>query len=211
MTTIQNGADDNSAAQSRRSRGGYSFEKAVYDYLNTEIGDHPKINLLRPRTKAYLPGTTRPHTFSCMQITTPYGDIIGDTDIVVYHTTRKKPLMLISCKTSLRERLAQSLFHYYLYKKTYPNIKLFFVTKDKSLELGSLDKPNKNRILLESENVYCYSDNPRTKFGGCVQPFDYMIINIRRMAGIDQKKTVAVTRKVAAVKKTAARKRKTSR
>jgi hypothetical protein len=190
MTKIQNDADDNSAAQSRRSRGGYSFEKEVFDYLNAEIGDHPKINLLRPRTKAYLPGSTRPHTFSCMQITTPYGDIIGDTDIVVYHTTRKNPLMLVSCKTSLRERLAQSLFHYYLYKKTYPNIKLFFVTKDKSLELGSLDKPNKNRILLESENVYCYSDNPRTKFGGCVQPFNNMIKDIRRMAGIDPKKSV---------------------
>jgi hypothetical protein len=196
MVKIQNGAENNSVAQGLRSSGGYSFEKEVFEYLNAEIGSHPKINLLRPRTKAYLPGSTRPHTFSCMQITTPYGDIIGDTDIVVYHMTRKKPLMLISCKTSLRERLAQSLFHYYLYRKTYPNIKLFFVTKDKSLELGSLEKPNKNRILLESENVYCYSQNVRTKIGGCVQPFNNMIKDIRRMAGIDQKKAVRQKRRV---------------
>jgi hypothetical protein len=196
MVKIQKGAENNSIAQGLRSSGGYSFEKEVFEYLNAEIGSHPKINLLRPRTKAYLPGSTRPHTFSCMQITTPYGDIIGDTDIVVYHMTRKKPLMLISCKTSLRERLAQSLFHYYLYRKTYPNIKLFFVTKDKSLELGSLEKPNKNRILLESENVYCYSQNARTKIGGCVQPFNNMIKDIRRMAGIDQKKAVRQKRRV---------------
>ncbi len=186
MATSQKSKDKNSVAQGLRSRGGYSFEKNVYDYLNAEIGNHPKINLLRPRTKAYLPGSVRPQTFSCMQINTPYGDIIGDTDIVVYHVKRRTPMMLISCKTSLRERLAQSLYHYYLYRKTYPNIKLFFVTEDKSLELGSFHKPKKNRILLESENVYCYSTNPQTDFGGCVHPFENMIKDIKRMTGIKQ-------------------------
>jgi hypothetical protein len=188
---MEKNKNDNSIAQSLRSKSGYRFEKEVFEYLDDEIGNHPKINLLRPRTKAYLPGSTRPHTFSCMQITTPYGDIIGDTDIVVYHTKRKTPLMLISCKTSLRERLAQSLFHYYLYKKTYSNIKLFFVTKDKSLELGTLERPNKNRILLESESVYCYSLNDHTEFGGCVHPFENMIVDIKRMAGIEQKKEIS--------------------
>jgi hypothetical protein len=197
MVKNQIKADKNSAAQAKRSKGGYRFEKQVAEYLDAEIGSHPKINLLRPRSRAYLPGSTRPHTFSCMQITTPYGDIIGDTDIVVYHVKRKTPLMLISCKTSLRERLAQSLFHYYLYKKIYPNIKLFFVTKDKSLELGTFDRPNKNRILLESENVYCYSQNPHTNIGGCVQPYSNMIIDIKRLAGIDQKKAVKPKEKLA--------------
>jgi len=190
-----NTQNDNSAAQSRRSKGGYSFEKEVFEYLYTEIGNHPKINLLRPRSKVYLPGSKRPHTFSCMQITTSHGDIIGDTDIVVYHVKRKLPLMLISCKTSLRERLAQSLFHYYLYRKNYPNIKLFFVTKDNSLELGSLEKPNKNRILIESEGVYCYSQNSQTQFGGCVHPYENMIVDIKRMSGIEQKKEIKQKRK----------------
>jgi hypothetical protein len=190
MKKIQNDTENNSAAQSRRSKGGYSFEKEVFDYLKAEIGNHPKINLLRPRSRVYLPGSTRPHTFSCMQITTTYGDIIGDTDIVVYHVKRKIPLMLISCKTSIRERLAQSLFHLYLYRKKYPDIKLFFVTKDNDLELGSIAEPNKNRILLESESVYCYSRNPETELGGCVHPFESMVVDIKRMAGIEQKKAV---------------------
>jgi len=182
----QNGAENNSHAQSRRSKNGYSFESEVYDYLNNEIGNHPKIKLLRPRTKVYLPGSTRPHTFSCMQITTTHGDIIGDTDIVVYHVKRNTPLMLISCKTSIRERLAQSLFHLYLYRKKYSDIKLFFVTKDNDLELGTLKKPNKNRILIESEGVYCYSQNPLTEIGGGVHPFENMIVDIKRMSGIKQ-------------------------
>lgn len=138
MKKDTHGSDNNSDAQSRRVINGNSFEAEVYNYLNQEIGNHPKIKLLRPRTKVYLPGSTRPHTFSCMQVTTTYGDIVGDTDIVVYHVNRRTPLMLISCKTSLRERLAQSLFHLYLYRKKYPDIKLFFVTKDNDLELGSL-------------------------------------------------------------------------
>ncbi|HNX17635.1 MAG TPA: BsaWI family type II restriction enzyme [Methanoregula sp.] len=207
MIKKQKKGDKNSDAQRKRSKGGYKFEKEVFEYLDAEIGSNPKINLLRPRSRAYLPGSTRPHTFSCMQITTPYGDIIGDTDIVVYHVRRKTPLMLISCKTSLRERLAQSLFHFYLYRKIYPNIKLFFVTKDKSLEMGSIEKPNKNRILLESENVYCYTQNPNTKTGGCVKPFGNMVIDIKRMAGIDQKQ-VAKPVKAVVPMKAAAPKRK---
>jgi len=178
--------DNDSEAQSHRSKNGNDFEREIFDYLEKEIGSHPKIKLLRPRTHVYLPGTKRPHTFSCMQIMTPYGDIVGDTDIVVYHIKRETPLMLISCKTSIRERLTQSIFHLYLYRKKYSDIKLFFVTKDSDLELGTMKKPNKNRILAESENVYCYSKNPNTGFGGCIHPFETMIVDIKRMAGIVQ-------------------------
>jgi hypothetical protein len=55
-----------------------------------------------------------------MQIFTAFGDVIGDTDIVVYDKKLKKPLILVSCKTSFRERMSQSLFHLFLYqsKKT---------------------------------------------------------------------------------------------
>lgn len=178
--------NNNSEAQSNRSKNGNAFEKEVFDFLMKEIGQHPKIKLLRPRTKVYLPGSKRPQELSCMQINTPYGDIIGDTDIVVYHTKRGMPLMLISCKTSIRERLSQSIFHLYLYRKKHPDIKLFFVTKDNDLEFGTMDKPNKTRILAESENIYCYSTNPLTCYGGCVHPFKTMIVDIKRMSGIEQ-------------------------
>jgi hypothetical protein len=177
---------ENSETQSKRSKDGHEFENFIFNILERELGINPKIKLLRPRSQVYLPGSKRPHELSCMQITTPYGDIVGDTDIVIYHTKRGLPLMIISCKLSIRERLSQSIFHLYLYRKKYPDIKLFFVTKDKDLELGTLAKPNKNRILAESENVYCYSLNKETCFGGCIHPFETMITDIKRMAGINQ-------------------------
>jgi hypothetical protein len=175
-----------SEAQSRRSKNGYNFEKAVFDQISSEIGDNDKILLLKPKTQVYLPGSKRPQRFTCMQITTPYGEIIGDTDIVVYHTKRKLPLMLVSCKTSIRERLAQSMFHWMLYKNKFPDIKLFFVTQDKDEEFGTMTKPTKNRILAESQNVHCYSTNPKTECTGVVHPFEFLIIDIKRIAGIKQ-------------------------
>jgi hypothetical protein len=186
----QSNAENNSIAQGLRSKKGYDFEMEVYDYLKNEIGNHPNIRLLRPKTQVYLPGSKRNYSFSCMQITTSFGDVVGDTDIVVYHQKQKTPLMLISCKTSLRERLASSLYNLHLYRKKYPDIKLFFVTQDNDLELGKLKKPNKNRILVLSEGIYCYSKNPKTEFGDSIYPFENMIIDIKRMAGIEQKKGV---------------------
>jgi len=190
MLKVQNGTEKNSDAQGRRSKAGNKFELDVYEYLIRELGDHPKIRLLRPRTQVYLPGSKRKCPFCCMQINTPFGDVIGDTDIVVYHVKRNTPLIIVSCKTSLRERLASSLYNLHLYRKKYPDIKLFFVTKDNDLEFGTEKKPNKNRILAISEGIYCYSQNPKTDFGGCIHPFDNMVIDIKRMAGIEQKKIV---------------------
>ncbi|MDD1703197.1 MAG: BsaWI family type II restriction enzyme [Methanoregula sp.] len=193
MANLQDGAEKNSDAQGRRSKAGNKFELEVYEYLNKELGDHPKIRLLRPRTQVYLPGSRRKCPFCCMQINTSFGDIIGDTDIVVYHVKRNTPLIIVSCKTSIRERLASSLYNLHLYRKKYPDIKLFFVTKDNDLEFGKEKKPNKNRILAISEGIFCYSQNPKTDFGGCIHPYENMIVDIKRMAGIEQKKKIRKT------------------
>jgi hypothetical protein len=189
-------AQANSDAQGRRSKAGSNFEEEVFNYLNSELGDNPKIRLLRPRTQVYLPGSKRKCPFCCMQINTPFGDVIGDTDIVVFHVKRNTPLIIVSCKTSLRERLASSLYNLHLYRKKYPDIKLFFVTKDNDLEFGKEKRPNKNRILAISEGIFCYSQNPKTDFGGCIHPFEYMIIDIKRMAGIEQKTRIRQKRKI---------------
>ncbi len=189
-------AQGNSDAQGRRAKAGSSFEEEVFNYLNKELGDNPKIRLLRPRTLVYLPGSKRKCPFCCMQINTPFGDVIGDTDIVVFHVKRNIPLIIVSCKTSLRERLASSLYNLHLYRRKYSDIKLFFVTKDNDLEFGTEKKPNKNRILSISEGIFCYSQNPKTDFGGCIHPFEYMIIDIKRMAGIEQKKRILRKRKI---------------
>ena len=177
-----------SKLQARRVNNGNEFERGIFEYLNKEIGDNPNIALLKPRTQVYPPGSERAYEFSCMQIITPLGDVIGDTDIVVYHNKRKKPLILISCKVSLRERLSQSLFHLFLYQTfKYKDLKLFFVTKDPDLEFGTKERPRKWGVLAAYLNVYCYSQNPKTECWGTIYPFENMIKDLKRIAGIKPK------------------------
>jgi hypothetical protein len=176
-----------SEEQRRRKKSGEEFEREIFEYIKKEIGDHPKITLLQPRTHVYPPGSKRNYEFSCMQIKTANGDVIGDTDIVVYHKTHKKPLILISCKTTFRERMAQSLFHWYLYRQElHSDLKLFFVTTDRDLEFGTKERPKKWGVLAAYLNVYCYSKNPKTEHWGTIYPFENMIVDLKRMAGIKQ-------------------------
>ena len=177
--------ENNSDAQSRRVLSGNQFEREIFEYIKNEIGNNPNIILLKPRTQVYPPGSDRDYEFSCMQIMTAHGDIIGDTDIVIYDKKRKKPLILVSCKISLRERMSQSLFHLFLYRaEKYSDIKLFFVTKDPDLEFGTRERPRKWGVLAAHLGVYCYSQNPATEFWGTIFPFENMIKDLKRMSRI---------------------------
>ncbi|MFA6332934.1 MAG: BsaWI family type II restriction enzyme [Methanoregula sp.] len=186
---------NNSDAQSRRVLSGNEFEREIFDYIKKEIGDNPNVSILKPKTHVYPPGSDRDYEFSCMQILTPHGDVIGDTDIVIFDRKRNKPLILVSCKISLRERMSQSLFHWFLYKaEKDPEIKLFFVTKDPDLEFGTRENPRKWGVLAAHLGVYCYSQNPLTESWGTVYPFKNMIKDLKRMARI--KKAKRITNKV---------------
>jgi hypothetical protein len=122
---------------------------------------------------------------------TPWGDVIGDTDIVIFDRKRNKPLILVSCKVSFRERMSQSLFHWFLYRaEKHPDIKLFFVTKDPDLEFGSRENPRKWGVLAAHLGVYCYSQNPKTECWGTIFPFKNMIKDLKRMSRIRKKKKV---------------------
>jgi hypothetical protein len=177
--------ENNSDAQARRVNNGNKFENEIYEYLQREIGENKRIILLKPKTHVYPPGSEKPPEFSCMQIFTAFGDVIGDTDIVVYDKKLKKPLILVSCKTSFRERMSQSLFHLFLYQsKKHKDLKLFFVTQDPDLEFGSKDHPRKWGVIAADLGVYCYSQNPNTECWGTIYPFDNMIKDLKRIAGI---------------------------
>jgi hypothetical protein len=67
------------------------FKEEVFNYLNNELGDNPKIRLLRPRTQVYVPGSKRKCPFCCMQFNTLFDDVIGDMDIVVLHIKKHPP------------------------------------------------------------------------------------------------------------------------
>ena len=59
---------------------------------------------------------------------------------------------------------------------------LFFVTKDLGLELGTQNKPKKARVLATYENIFVYSSNPNTSFGGCVHSINTLINDIGRVS-----------------------------
>ncbi len=86
-----------------------------------------------------------------------HGCFLPDADIVVYYPSDASVKAIISCKTSLRERIAQTGY-WKLRLRASPttrHIKAFFVTPDKDGTLIS-DKPNKSKtiVLYELDAAY---------------------------------------------------------
>ncbi len=100
--------------------------------------------------------------------------VLPDSDVVIYHPKTAEVKAIISCKSSVRERFAQTL--YWKLKlsanRRTEHIKMYFITVDKeynekktgfkkpSLDIPIDKKPTKPRILLEYEmdGVYVTRD-----------------------------------------------------
>jgi len=166
--------------QSKASKSGNDFQHQIFQKIISEIKD-PKFMILQPRSSVYLPGNEkRPRHFSCLEIVTPIGSFIGDTDIVIFNKLRHKPVLIISCKTSVRERITQSLYYSRLYRDKYGLIPFFLITKDVKGEFGTEKKAGKARILAEHERMWVFTENIKT-IGGCVKPLDSLIQEIWRV------------------------------
>lgn len=119
--------------------------------------------------------------------------IIPDSDIVIYNPQTAEVKVIVSCKASVRERFAQSLYWKLKLATTdrTKNIKMYFVTVDKeynekktgfkkpSLDIQGNKDPTKPRILLEYEmdGVYVtrYMKNETDK----VKMFDKFIGDLK--------------------------------
>ncbi|MCX6009468.1 MAG: BsaWI family type II restriction enzyme [Chloroflexi bacterium] len=121
--------------------------------------------------------------------------ILPDSDIVIYNPNTAEVKAIISCKSSVRERFAQSL--YWKVKLSTndrtKHIKMYFVTVDKeynekgtgfkksSLDIQENKEPTKPRILLEYEmdGVYVtrYMKNETDK----VKMFDKFIGDLKML------------------------------
>lgn len=180
---IQSQSDHQSGVQKR----GRKFQNYVYRWIKSELKD-PRISVLQPNCATVYPKDKkcpRKSLFPCLQIHTPIGSIIGDTDIVIYNKELKKPVIIISCKHSVRERITESLYYKNLYDELYgSNIKLFFVTADPDTEFGTDTKPTKPRIPAMKEGAFVFSQNPKTSFSGVVKPFDSLISEIYRVLSL---------------------------
>lgn len=165
--------------QSKRSSSGYEFERKIFSELKKSIGkslEEKGCILVYGREPKFKEKYSE--IWRSLSIRTPLGCCTGDTDIIIFDDRRKEPYAIISCKTSLRERITESLYYMRFYKTCYHRFLLFVVTEDKGYmangkwrsELGTMDKPSKTRVLAEKEGVSIYSTNPNTIIGGCVKP-----------------------------------------
>jgi len=177
--------------QSYVTRSGRGFQEEIYTMIFNGLKGNEKIVVAQPSPKIQ---TSPPNNekkkrkskrFVCLEIHTPAGSIIGDTDIVIFNKKRAVPLCIVSCKTSLHSRNTESLYYARLYRDMYgKTLPFFFVTKDKNKnksELGSVSKPTKPRVLFEYENISVYSTNPKTQLGGCIKPISHLLPDLKRI------------------------------
>jgi len=121
--------------------------------------------------------------------------ILPDSDIVIYDPKTAEVKAIISCKSSVRERFAQSL--YWKVKlatnERTKNIKMYFVTVDKeynqnktgfkkpSLDIQGKNEPTKPRILLEYEMDGVYVTRDMKNESDKVKMFDKFLDDLREL------------------------------
>ena len=121
--------------------------------------------------------------------------ILPDSDIVIYSPKTAEVKAIISCKSSVRERFAQTL--YWKVKlstnERTKHIKMYFVAVDKefnqnktgfkkpSLDIQGKNKPTKPRILLEYEMDGVYVTRDMKNESDKVKMFDKFIDDLREL------------------------------
>lgn len=85
-------------------------------------------------------------------------DVIPDTDIVIYDPETYEIVAVVSCKITLRERIAQTAYWKLklLGDPVTQNIKVFFVTPDEDGHLVRKERPSKPRIIVEHDTNGAY-------------------------------------------------------
>ncbi len=82
-----------------------------------------------------------------------FGMQFPDADIIIYNPKKNHVIAVISCKTSLRERIAQTCYwkFKFLEREYTEHIKMYLVTPDSDNTLKRLERPNKGRVMAETD------------------------------------------------------------
>ncbi len=163
--------------QSFVAKSGKELERWVFDYLNKELekdgikvihGDEIKDN------KAKYPGL-----YEYLAIPTKESEPKsewGDIDLVAVDSSDNYPIAIISCKTSFHGRFTETFFYSLLFR-ILTRVKFVLVTMDAGRgqkekwqsELGSEEKPTKDRKMASTFLDGLYTTNEKTKLGGIVK------------------------------------------
>lgn len=180
------------AEQSWKPFKGANFEKLVLYIIGQEVdsmglrcifGD----KLLRPRNlSAELSAVYR-------NLLVRYGQysLLPDADLVIYEPGTCKVIGVVSCKTTLRERIAQTAY-WKLKLSQDPltmQIKGYFITADEDKDLvRALNSPqvSRNRIIVEHEldGTYVFHEVEESEK---VKPFPRFIEDLRKAITKDRR------------------------
>jgi len=179
------------AEQSWKAFKGKNFENMIWYIIDGELNS--TINL-RCITGKKLSGKNISRELGNVyrNLIIRYGQwsLLPDIDLVIYEPTSSRVLGVISCKITLRERIAQTAY-WKLKLAGDPltmHIKGYFVTTD---EDGDLEKgmtnPTRNRILVEHELDGTYSLH-KVEESSKVKAFPKLIEDLRRLINEHKKK-----------------------
>jgi len=118
--------------------------------------------------------------------------ILPDADLVIYEPESHEVIGIVSCKTTLRERIAQTAY-WKLKLSQDPltmHIKGYFVTADEDRDLArglSSAQVSRNRIIVEHEldGTYVFHDVEESEK---VKPFPKFIADLRKIVNKGEKR-----------------------
>lgn len=170
-----------SADQSWRSASGNFYQRYIQGWINRETSQFGLVALteseLRPHPQLIeflkLPAKRR-----CLQSAI---SVWPDNDIILVTRTQGgewRAVGILSCKTSLRERVFESAFWTLATRDT--GLRSGFVTADLDDELAECGGTGKNRQIVETYFDRAYSTNPATRFCPQVRPFSEAATDLLR-------------------------------
>lgn len=174
------------AEQSWKVFKGKNFEKLVWHMLDDQLETIglrciPGDWLERKNLNAELNEVYR-------KLLIRYGkwSLLPDADLVIYDPSNRKVLGIVSCKITLRERVAQTAY----WKLKLANdpltmhIKGYFITADEDGDLtrGLSENPSRNRIIVEHEldGTYVFRAVSESEK---VKPFPKFVEDVKKMVG----------------------------
>lgn len=180
----------NDWGQSWRAFKGKNFEKLVtyiirkeVVQLDLEIIDGNKLDRMKEVTEVNDRGSIDDLRDNLMIAYRQNQDQVPDADLVVYDPEDNKIIAVISCKVTLRERIAQTGYWKLklLGQDNTKHIKVYFVTLDEDETLiGPNNIHNKARTIAENDIDTCYviSDKVFTETTD-IKGFDKLLADLK--------------------------------
>ncbi len=113
-----------------------------------------------------------------------FGFHIPDVDLVIYSPENSQVVAVLSSKSTLRERIAQSGYWNIKIKnyKLTNHIKVFFVTPDEDGNFSKKEENNKSRVIVETDldGAYIMTEQ-KVKESDRVKTFDKFIGDLKKL------------------------------